>query len=357
MGCGGIGGLVSAHLYELGVDVTPVTTNPAIADAVNRRGFQVTGDGNPRVIAGRMHVGVPPRAGGYDVVLLATQPPQVEEAARTAAPHLAPGGAMVCFQNGLCEARIARIVGPERVVGGIVAWGAAMPAPGVYERTSDGGFVVGRLDGSHDALCDSIARMLEVIGPVALTDNLAGARWSKLAINAAISSLGTIGGDRLGPLVLHRTVRRLVLEVMTEAVAVARREGVRLEKVAGTLDLEWIALTDEERRAAGSVGLASKHTLLLAVGFRYRRMRSSMLAAIERGRPPAVDFLNGEIVERARRHGLAAPINEAVVTLVHAIARGEKRSGLPTLRALYAETRAAAGAPVEPDDVAPSATA
>ena len=35
-----------------------------------------------------------------------------------------------------------------------------------------------------------------------------------------------------------------------------------------------------------------------AVGLRYRRMRSSMLAAIERKRTPAIDFLNGEVVIR-----------------------------------------------------------
>jgi len=53
--------------------------------------------------------------------------------------------------------------------------------------------------------------------------------------------------------------------------------------------------------------LVAKHALLMAVGFRYRRMRSSMLGAIERGRVPAVDFLNGEVVERGKKHGIATP--------------------------------------------------
>jgi alpha-L-fucosidase 2 len=37
---------------------------------------------------------------------------------------------MICLQNGLCEERIARIAGPERTFGGIVAWGASMVEPG-----------------------------------------------------------------------------------------------------------------------------------------------------------------------------------------------------------------------------------
>src|SRR5262249_32184665 len=156
-----------------------------------------------------------------------------------------------------------------------------------------GGFTIGRLDGEPDEACRRVGTLLEAVGPVTYTSNLRGARWSKLALNCAISSLPTIAGERLGPLGPGRRHPRLVLEVLTEVVAVARAEGVALEKVAGTIDLDWIALTDAERAMKlGSPGLTAKHALLIAVGLRYRRMRSSMLAAIERGRTPAVDFLN-----------------------------------------------------------------
>ena len=75
------------------------------------------------------------------------------------------------------------------------------------------------------------------------------------------------------------------------------------------------------------------------MGARYRRLRSSMLAAIERGRPPAVDYLNGEVVDRAERLGIPAPINTAARDLVWQIARGEVRASHATLRALYDGTR------------------
>lgn len=336
MGAGGIGGTVTGHLTEVGADVTAVTTNPAIHEAVATRGFRLTGEGETTVVPGRISL-VP--EGSYHLVLLATQPPQVEEAARTALPHLAEGGAMVVFQNGLCEARIARIAGPDRVIGGIIAWGASMPEPGLYDRTASGGFVLGRPDGTADDLVRALGGLLEVIGPVEYTTNLLGARWSKLALNAAISTLGTIGGDRLGALVGNRHVRRLGLEIMTEAVAVARAEGVALEKIAGTLDLDWIALSEAERKKRGSAGLTAKHALLLAVGLRYRRMRSSMLSAIERGRTPAIDFLNGELVERGRQHGIPVPVNELATDLVHRIAAGELRSSRDLLEELYGRTR------------------
>jgi 2-dehydropantoate 2-reductase len=310
------------------------STNAAIALAVNAHGFRmVDGRVAPGLVVAHLEGQAP-----FDFILLATQPPQVEAAATEVLPWLASDGAFVVLQNGLCEDRIARIAGADRVIGAIVAWGASMRAPGVYERTSSGGFVIGRVDGKEDVRLTTLAALLSHVGPVEITTDLAGARWSKLAINCAISTLGTIGGDRLGVLLRMRAVRRLALEIMTEAVQVARAEGVTLEKVAGALDLDWLALTEVDKSAeSGSASLVAKHALLLAVGTRYRRMRSSMLAAIERGRTPPVDYLNGEVSSRGRIHGIPTPVNDAAGALVHRIARGEARSSHDSLRELARE--------------------
>ncbi len=341
MGLGGIGGIVAAHLLEQGVDVAPISTNSAIRDSIEKGGFWVGGDGDTRIVPGQA-LSDPPLGGeGYDYILLATQPPQVEIAAQTAMGALADDGVMVVFQNGLCEERIAKLIGKERVVGAIIAWGASMVGPGRYQRTSSGGFTIGRISGAADDRCEELGNLLECIGPVQLTDNLRGARWSKLAINCAVSSIGTVGGDRLGALLAHRFARRLALEVMSEVVQVATAEDVELVKVAGTIDLNKLALTEQERKASGSASLVKKHALLLAVGARYRRLRSSMLAAIERGRKPAVDFLNGEVVSRADKHGIDVPVNARLQQTIHRIAAGELRPSLETLRRIYDDTRPA----------------
>jgi 2-dehydropantoate 2-reductase len=328
MGAGGIGGIVAATLTEVGSAVTAVTTNTAIRAAVDTSGYRVTDEAEERVVRG--WISAAPE-GSYDLCILATQPPNVEDAALTALRHLADDARVVVLQNGLCEERVASIVGAERVIGAIVAWGASMPIPGRYERTAHGGFALGRLLGELDDDIRRVAELFEAIGPVTLTRNLQGARWSKLALNCAVSALGTIAGERLGPLVRVRRYRRLALEIMTEVVAVAKAEEIQLEKIAGTLDLEWVALTAADRLASASVSLTAKHALLLAVGLRYRRMRSSMLAAIERKRTPAIEFLNGEIVSRGKKHGIATPINARIVETVWSIAKGTLTSSRETL--------------------------
>ncbi len=351
MGAGGIGGIVAATLTEVGAPVTVVSTNELIRAAVDKAGFRVVDDGEERSIRGWIS---PAPEGRYDLCILATQPPNVEDAARAALPHLNDDAQVVVLQNGLCEDRIATIVGGERVIGGIVTWGASMPEPGRYERTAAGGFQIGRFElpaspanpvsvpqarsgrrrrptEMADPVLRRVGEILEAVGPVTHTQNLRGARWSKLALNCAVSALGTIAGERLGPLVRQRRYRRLALELMTEAVEVGLAEGILLEKVSGTLDLEWIALSSADRGSNGSLGLTAKHALLLAVGLRYRRMRSSMLAAIERGRTPAIDFLNGEVVTRGDKHGIATPFNQRICETVWAIAKGTQKSSRETL--------------------------
>lgn len=339
VGAGGIGGVLGTLLASTPARVSVLTSNEGIGAALRERGFRLRGDAAARSGSPHEVLSEAPRGAAFDWVLLAVQPPQVSDAARSVLGALAPHGQLVCFQNGLCEERLAAFAGVRRVVGAVVAWGASMIEPGVYERTSAGGFSLGVLPGGDASRLQELAQLLEAVGPVTLTDNLAGVRWSKLAINCAVSTLGTLGGERLGALLRLRFVRRLALEILTEAVEVARCEDVRLEKVAGTVDLGWLSLAVEERRRP-SMSLATKHALMLAVGARYRRMRSSMLAALERGREPAVDFLNGEVVERALRHGVAVPVNSRARELVWAVARGEKASSRQLLRELYDSTRA-----------------
>jgi len=338
VGVGGIGGTVAGLVSAGCTDASVVgfTTNPQVLASLRDRGYVLDGLGPRREIPAQavddLHAVEP-----FDFIVLAVPPTRVEEAARHAVGALAEHGAMVCLQNGLCEERVSAIAGPERVFGAVVAWGAEMPEPGHFRRTSAGGFFLGRMDGRDDDRLRVLATLLEPVGPVEVTGNLAGARWSKLALNSVVSTLGTIGGDRLGVLMRFRVVRRLALEIITETVAVAHAEGVRLEKVAGSLDLPWLALTEAERAVSGSTSLVAKHTLLLAVGARYRRLRSSMLYALERGREPAVDFLNGEVVTRGRAHGVAAPVNEAAWRRVKALARGDGAPGVAGLHALAAE--------------------
>jgi 2-dehydropantoate 2-reductase len=333
IGCGGIGGVIAANLTRAGVDVTPVVGNAAVAQAVFANGLRVVElDGEEWSVKAARTPVLQLDDGPYDLAIVATQNPALERALAKALPHLA--GPIVTCQNGLPEARAIDVCG-ERVVGCVVGWGASMVEPGVYKRTSRGSLQLGRAseNGPHAA---DIARLLEVASPTVVVDDLQGVRWSKLAINCVTTTLGAAGGVPLGKLLSNRPIRRLALEIFAEVAEVARAEGVKLQPVGGTLDIDKIAITDAERQLSiGSPRLAYKHSILLAVGLKYRRMRSSMLYALERGRPPEIDFLNGEIVRRGAARGIATPVNAALVKQVRAIERKQAHPSLDALRTLY----------------------
>jgi 2-dehydropantoate 2-reductase len=343
VGCGAIGGTLAAHLTRAGVDVTPVCGNHEVAEALASEGFRVVEHDGARwsVPAARpplVSLAQRPPGPPFDLCLLATKATTLRDALVDALPHLARETPVVCLQNGLPEEIAAGVVGPARVLGGVVAFGATMATPGEYLRTSRGGLQIGRPAGSTAAAA-RVATLLEKAGPVSMVEDLAAVRWSKLAINCATSTLGAIGGERLGALLRRRHIRRLVLELWTEVVQVAHAAGVRMAQVGGTLDIERMSLTETERQSAlGSPALAFKHSILLAVGMKFRRLRSSMLVALERGRTPEIDFLNGEIVRRGQGLGVPTPVNARLCDAVAALAAGDGQPSMDKLRRIYEET-------------------
>src|SRR3954468_9027651 len=106
--------------------------------------------------------------GRYDLILLCVRSADIEKALVPAAPLLAPDGAVVCLQNGLPEERVAKIVGPNRVLGAVIGWSASR-GQGV---TGGGEFVLGGTSPRRHAA----AEILRKVAPVRETDNLAGAR-------------------------------------------------------------------------------------------------------------------------------------------------------------------------------------
>jgi 2-dehydropantoate 2-reductase len=350
LGCGAIGGTVAAHLTRAGLRVTAITGNAAIARAIVENGYRLRElDGGewsvPATATPLVSLADADAPATFDLCIAATQSTRLAGALEAVLPRLAPAAPVVCLQNGLPEERAAAIVGADRVVGCVVGWGASMLEPGLYVRTSRGGFTIGRVGGGGvgaprgehgTGRLDAVGEVLVRAAPVIVADDLAGVRWSKLAINCCTTTIGAIGGGPLGSLLRRRFVRRIALEVFAEVNAVARAAGVRVAPVGGTLDIGRVAITAAERRQRfGSPSLAIKHSVLLAVGVRFRRLRSSMLYALERGRPPEIDYLNAEVVRRGEALGVPTPVNRALVAEVRALFAGERRPGLEALRAIF----------------------
>ena len=134
----------------------------------------------------------------------------------------------------------------------------------------------------------------------------------KLVANCAINPLSALLGVPNGQLLEEADTRERLERVAREAAAVARALGIELGQDGARI------ATEVARRTAGN--------------------RSSMLQDLERGVPTEVDVIDGAVVERGRRCGVATPLHARVVELIHAAERGERAPSPEGLRELAALT-------------------
>ncbi len=318
VGAGSIGGVSAALIAKAGEDVEIVTKYPDLAERVRTKGLHIFGARGEHTVT--MSAVATPEAVDErkDLVFLAMKAPDVPDAAEHILPLLKDDSAVVSLQNGICEETIADIVGSERVIGCTVGWGGTMHNPGDLEMTSDGEFVIGTLDPAADRHLDTAKRVMSAVVPVVVTDNILGALYSKLIINACITTLGAICGLYLGEMLKFKKVRAIFIEIIREAIAVANAMEVDVKPYADKLDYYKFI------RKNGKFADWKRHLTIKIIGSKYKKLRSSSLQSLERGKKTEIDHLNGYIVRKGEAHDVPTPLNRKLVALVKEIEAFER---------------------------------
>lgn len=319
IGAGAIGGITAAGLTRAGYDVEVVSKHQETADRALSPGLHIFGVCGERRVPVHAVKDIRDLSGPKDIVFLATKATEAVEAARDLLPYLEQDSLLVSLQNGICEDALADVVGRDRVVGCVVGWGATMHGPGELEMTSTGEFVIGNIDHRPDPRLQPIEAMLGGIVPTRISDNIMGELYAKLIINSCINSLGALTGLYLGELLAQRAIRDIFLEVMREAMAVATAMKIKVEPAAGgKLDYyQFLA-------SSGKIAQFRRHLMVRIIGFKYRRLKSSSLQSLERGKPTEIRYLNGYICDQGRKHGIATPVNNALVSMIEEIEAGSR---------------------------------
>jgi 2-dehydropantoate 2-reductase len=228
-GAGAIGGTAGAYLKRAGNDVTFVDIVADHVAAINDPGLTISGPVDAFTVAAPAFT---PQVltGTWDRIFLAVKAQFTEQAARALLPHLSPEGYVVSLQNGLCEGIIASVVGPSRVIGAFINYGADWIAPGEILYGNRGAFVLGELDGRITPRLDALlATIRDGFEPDAIvTGTIQSYLWGKLGYLTLIyaQALGNLGiADCLARPELLPLWRAICAEV--HAVAVATGTGQR----------------------------------------------------------------------------------------------------------------------------------
>jgi 2-dehydropantoate 2-reductase len=296
VGAGAVGSFFGAMLARAGKRVTLVG-RAAHVEAIRRDGLQL-----------RWASGVEPvridattaldAVRDADLVLFCVKSADSDAVAREIAPLLRADAIVASLQNGVDNAgAIARHV-RQTVLPAVVYVATEMPAPGVVAHHGRGDLVIGARDAkaANDAML--AARMQAVVDlfaaakvPVRISADVVGELWSKLLVNCAYNAISALSQLPYGRLVALPEVRAMQRSVVLEVLAVARAEGHPLDPAAAAAAVDAIAAAMPAQISSTAQDLA-------------------------RGKPTEIDHLNGTVVGRAAAHGIATPVNQALVALV-----------------------------------------
>jgi 2-dehydropantoate 2-reductase len=284
LGVGGIGGFVAGMLAQVpDIDVVYCV----------RQSFDqlvITVDGTDLVCPGTVTTD-PDSVGPVDAVLIATK--AVEPSSLGPWLHQLVGQDTVVgvLQNGVeHRERFATLVQGRKIVPVVVRYGAERIGPGRVRKTLDDDLVL-----PPGPPADELVRLLRSAGlTVTVAEDLDAVAWRKLAYNAVSNPLTTLLGLRVHEVPRHPISAALAPLIVNECRAAARAEGVELPE-----DLCDVMM-GELRRVPEAV-------------------TSSMSQDYRRGTPLEIDAINGAVVRTAARHGLSAPINAALASLLGAV--------------------------------------
>ncbi len=325
-GAGSLGTVLGAYMTKNGVPVELVNRNKAHVAALNEKGAHITGT---------VEMTVPVKAitpdemsGEYNVIFLMTKQLLNKEVVTFLKPFLTEDGVIVTLQNGIPEPGIAEIVGADHTMGCTVEWGAALTAPGVCTLTSEPdslSFHMGKMDGITDAQFSLVKELLEKMCPVHTEENLLGARWSKLLINATFSGLGTVVGGVFGDVSENKDAQKVAVRCMKECIDVGHAAGAEFAPVQGKDITKLFYYTNPIKRAIAQflVPIAMK---------KHRDIEPSMLQDLKNGKPCEVDAINGVVCEWGRKCGIPTPINDRIVEVIKKEQSGELKFEAANIR-------------------------
>ena len=306
MGAGSIGCYLGGRLALAGHD-GPVVGRPRVLEDLRTHGLTITEpDGRTGTLAAdtlSLHETVPSGL-GIALVLLCVKSSATPKAAMALARALPIGTLVVCMQNGLHNAEVARSVAARlRFLSGMVPFNVAEIGPGSFLRGSGGALAL-----EDDDVTRAWLHTLAEAGlPSATHKNIRAVQWGKLLLNLN-NPVNALSGLPLREELLEPDLRATTAALMEEALSVLAAARQRTVKVT-PVPTGWLPRL--MRLPTPLFKIVASRMLKIDP-----RARSSMADDLALGRRTEIGELCGEIVKLAKSVGKRAPRNEKMLGLI-----------------------------------------
>jgi len=337
LGAGAIGSMISADLTKAGYDITVIDQWPAQVEAMKARGLTIhLKDEVLQVPVRAYHLCEMATTNlMFDIVFLAIKGNDHRWLTEFIKPYLKDDGVLVGTQNGMNDDSIASIIGRERTIGCSMELSGEIFTPGLVQRnTAREGtwFGVGELDGTITPRVREVAEILGHVGRCDVTNNVYGAKWSKLIGNTmTMGPFGLLGIKNFDAMPLPG-MREISIELGKESRLVGEAMGLRMEPVFGLR-------ADEFWDPKQPVEVTIMQELMEKVG---GRARTAPIHDHYKGRKSEMPYIPGVVSRNGKKLGVPTPCNDAVVEIDRRINAGEIEmsvANLELLKTLIAKNR------------------
>lgn len=230
MGAGAVGSYLGSRMAIGGAEVHLIARGAHLA-AMRANGLTLV---TPEGERSRVDVSAtddPAEIGPVDFVLFLVKSYDTESAARQLAPLLTAETGVISLQNGIDnEARIAAIVGAERVMGAATYILSSIEAPGVV-RSGRARVVVGDMEpGPPSARVERFVAAARAGGIDAhAADDVRRVKWEKYVLLVAFSAVTAATQLTVGDIRGSEAASEMMRAIMAEAWSVGRALGVPLD--------------------------------------------------------------------------------------------------------------------------------
>ena len=318
IGAGAIGGATAAYMAMGGIDVTLICKRQSIADVIRKSGLHIVGLRGEHYIKLKTVAKLSDLDEKFDCCLIATKAYDLEAAISGVLAYLVPDGLVVSLQNGICIDVLSKIMG-ERAASAVVTWSCTMRGDAFLEITGEGNFVLGMLGGRRDARLIKLKEAMDKMAPTKITNDILSEMYSKLIINSGITCGGAMTGQTLGRMLIGRRARLFFIEIVKEDMALANAMNLAVPPFGGRLDYYGFIKGDS------IFSRLRRHIILLVVGLKYRKLKSSSLTSLQRGGKTEIETLNGWIANKGVEFSVKTPVNDRVVKIIREIETGQRK--------------------------------
>jgi 2-dehydropantoate 2-reductase len=176
---------------------------------------------------------------------------------------------------------------------------------------------MGRIFGGHDAGLINASEAFSQIFPIVVTEDIKGMKYLKIFVNAN-NCIPAILGSSMQEAFLDVDISRISIAIWKEGLDIITGAGINL------ISLPDFPLERLKKLASMPIDEAARIYSGIMLALSKEPLYGSILQSIKRGRLSEIDYINGEFVSLAKKNNLAAPLNEKLVEMVHAVERSSK---------------------------------